>query len=548
MNKNPCTNCSSLSEQCIQLKEEISVLTQKLDNLLKVVLCEKKDFCCQVNPFLVSSSTQTDNVTITTPPVVSHDKPLSPLFPDIFCDTSLSSTYQDSVLLDIFLSTESTNDQVSSVTHHEKAYATPFVVLPFVSLPNLPFANFDLTKLDQETDFDTILNTRSLSFLGDFSYSYNGVKHNPKPIPTSDKYLCTMLEHVNKLMPDYKYNSILITKYRNGTDSLGFHSDNESEIVDGSDIVTISLGETRTVKFRSLTGSGNTCPEQSLNLDHGNVFVMSRVSQNYFQHSIIPDGSQNPRISLTLRLLKPETIINSPSNFEVSPLNGVINNFQSPLTFNNNASPVSEKITLYIGDSMFRHFSSSKLSSTSQKAVVLSYPGATVGGVLSKLKNDPEFSNIDPHKVRKIYLFCGTNNIDKALGIPFSHNSNFVDSGYRASDSAVNSIKSEFEELTHFLHSWANEALINIVNILPRVSAIRNNMINIINQYIYQLSSESSFVEMVSTERHRSLFSFENGFRKRDFFSNNGEDNVHLNNNGIVRLAKYLKYFAHHQF
>ena len=439
MNDNPCTNCSSLSEQCFELKEEITILTQKLDNLLKVVLCDRKDFCCQANPLLVSSSTQTDDDTITIPPVIPHDKPL---FPDIFCDTSLSSTYQDSILMDIFISTESTNDQVRSDTDHEKAYATPFVVLPFVSLPNLPFANFDFNTLDQETDFDTILNTRSLSFFGDFRYSYNGVKHNPKPIPSSDMYLCTILEHLHKILPDYKYNSILITKYRDGTDSIGFHSDNESEIVDESDIVTISLGETRTAKFRALNGSGNTCPEQSLNLEHGNVFVMSRVSQNYFQHSIISDGSTNPRISLTFRLLKPETIISTPTSEEVSPILDIVNNVKPLQTLNNNGPPVSEKITLYIGDSMFRHFSPSKLSSTSQKAVVLSYPGATVGGVLSKLKADPAFSNIDPHKVKKIYLFCGTNNIDKALGIPFSHNSNFVDSGYKASDPAVNSITS----------------------------------------------------------------------------------------------------------
>ena len=47
---------------------------------------------------------------------------------------------------------------------------------------------------------------------------------------------------------------------------------------------------------------------------------------------------------------------------------------------------------------------------------------------------------------------------------------------------------------------------------------------------------------MISTEKHRNLFTFKDCFRKHVFFSDKGEDNVHLNNLGVVRLAKYLKY------
>ena len=50
---------------------------------------------------------------------------------------------------------------------------------------------------------------------------------------------------------------------------------------------------------------------------------------------------------------------------------------------------------------------------------------------------------------------------------------------------------------------------------------------------------------MVRTEYHRSLFSSKSGHRKGDFFSQNGSDNVHLNRLGVIRLAKYMKYFAH---
>ena len=286
------------------------------------------------------------------------------------------------------------------------------------------------------------------------------------------------------MLPDFEYNIILISKYCDGTDSLGFHCDNELEIVEQSDIVTVSLGETRTAKFRALSGSGNSCSE---------------------------------------------TI--SVNNVDVSPVES------------NNVSEVSEKITLYVGDSMFRHFSANKLSTSSQKAVVLSYPGANVNGVLAKLKTDPKFAEINPQHVQKIYLFCGTNNIDKTLNIPFHRNSDFIETGqFRASESAINSVKAEFSELINFLHYWANCANINILNILPRESSTRNIVINHINEFIFNLISRYTYVEMISTEKHHNLFTSKNCFRKQVFFSDKGEDNVHLNNLGVVRLAKYLKY------
>ena len=50
---------------------------------------------------------------------------------------------------------------------------------------------------------------------------------------------------------------------------------------------------------------------------------------------------------------------------------------------------------------------------------------------------------------------------------------------------------------------------------------------------------------MISTEANRNLFSSKNGHRKSNYFLNKGEDNVHFNKLGIVRIAKHLKYCAH---
>ena len=53
-------------------------------------------------------------------------------------------------------------------------------------------------------------------------------------------------------------------------------------------------------------------------------------------------------------------------------------------------------------------------------------------------------------------------------------------------------------------------------------------------------------MEYINTEAGRSLFSTNTGYRKGQFFSTKYEDDVHLNDLGVSRLGKHLKYIAHH--
>ena len=191
------------------------------------------------------------------------------------------------------------------------------------------------------------------------------------------------------------------------------------------------------------------------------------------------------------------------------------------LTQANCTSPLNEakNDTLYIGDSMLKHLNSKKMSSLSQKALVFAYSGATAGGILSKLKSDPEFLKLDPLKISKIYVLCGANNVDKVLHVPFNKNSDLIDDRlYHISENDLNHAKEELTQLGDFLHSWARSALISYINILPRESSIRNYVINSLNQHIKKLTCEKPFFEIVSTELHRNLFTLTDGFRKGDFF------------------------------
>ena len=212
------------------------------------------------------------------------------------------------------------------------------------------------------------------------------------------------------------------------------------------------------------------------------------------------------------------------------------------------ANPPSEEksYTIFIGDSLIKNLDSLKMSSRSQIAKVFSYPGGTSESILAKLKDDDTFRNLDPSKVKDIFVLCGANDVDNALSIPRQFQSDNVDSGdFWVSEHAVNNAKYAFTRLVDFIHNWAKHAIINVVNLLPRASFTRNQVINLFNYHIVELSHSKNFVKFVSTELDRNLFTFRNGFRKSDFFSFRGDDNVHLNSSGLIRLAKHLKYFAH---
>ena len=116
---------------------------------------------------------------------------------------------------------------------------------------------------------------------------------------------------------------------------------------------------------------------------------------------------------------------------------------------------------------------------------------------------------LDPTKVKNFVVFCGANDVDNLLSIHRSLQSDIVDAGeYRPSEHAIRKVKFDFSQLVDFLHNWSSLAIVNILNVLPRASLVRNQVINILNGHIIQLSHSKNFVKFLATEIDRFLFSF----------------------------------------
>jgi alkylated DNA repair dioxygenase AlkB len=128
------------------------------------------------------------------------------------------------------------------------------------------------------------------------SYRWSGITMLPEPWFAE---LSTLRERVSAAA-DSPFNSVLINYYRDGNDTMGWHSDDEPELGANPVIASLSLGATRDFKLRPKAGV-NAEPH-TLALNSGSLLVMSGLAQRHWQHSL-PKRKRvlQPRMNLTFR-------------------------------------------------------------------------------------------------------------------------------------------------------------------------------------------------------------------------------------------------------
>ena len=81
---------------------------------------------------------------------------------------------------------------------------------------------------------------------GDLAYSYSGILHEPAPFPA----IVQRLRERAEALSGTSFNAVLANFYRDGRDSVGWHSDSEAGLGDCPTIASLSLGGTRRFQFR----------------------------------------------------------------------------------------------------------------------------------------------------------------------------------------------------------------------------------------------------------------------------------------------------------
>ncbi len=129
-----------------------------------------------------------------------------------------------------------------------------------------------------------------------YTYSQNRLE----PQPWTDE-----LDYARKLMQtltDTRFNSVLVNRYRDGQDSMGWHADDEPELGPNPIIASLSLGASR--KFH-LRRKDNHKEKVSLPLGHGDVIVMSGATQRYWAHQVPKTAAVvGERVNLTFRMVR----------------------------------------------------------------------------------------------------------------------------------------------------------------------------------------------------------------------------------------------------
>ena len=129
-------------------------------------------------------------------------------------------------------------------------------------------------------------------------YSYSGISMNTIPFSP------TLLQIKNKIEDNIeeKFNAVLLNLYRDGKDSVGWHSDDEKELGKNPAIASITLGEERMFHLKH---KNNKELKSKLLLQHGSLLLMKGKTQHFWQHQIPKSKKVNgSRINLTFRLLK----------------------------------------------------------------------------------------------------------------------------------------------------------------------------------------------------------------------------------------------------
>ena len=97
-----------------------------------------------------------------------------------------------------------------------------------------------------------------------------------------------------------QFNSVLANLYRDGSDSMGWHSDDESSIKQDTSIASVSFGEQRPIFFKHKTDDISFSIDQS----HGSLIIMNGETQKFWKHSIKKSKKlMKPRINLTFRTI-----------------------------------------------------------------------------------------------------------------------------------------------------------------------------------------------------------------------------------------------------
>ncbi len=132
----------------------------------------------------------------------------------------------------------------------------------------------------------------------DAVYSWSGLTMQPQPWSPELAYLRGAVEAATRR----RFNSVLVNFYRDGSDAVSWHADDEPELGSQPLIASVSLGASRDFILRR---KHDVASKISVSLENGSLLVMAGTTQQEWEHAL-PRRKRvkQPRLNLTFRQIK----------------------------------------------------------------------------------------------------------------------------------------------------------------------------------------------------------------------------------------------------
>lgn len=147
-----------------------------------------------------------------------------------------------------------------------------------------------------------VISPRKVAWYGepDACYQYSGQLKKPLAWHPKLSELRDLIEQETGC----RFNSVLANLYRDGHDSVGWHSDDEAELGQSPSIASLSLGAARFFDFRDRQSKSN---KQRIELTSGSLLLMKQRSQLDWEHQVPKQLKiREARINLTFRWIHSE--------------------------------------------------------------------------------------------------------------------------------------------------------------------------------------------------------------------------------------------------
>src|ERR1700748_14008 len=144
------------------------------------------------------------------------------------------------------------------------------------------------------------LTPRLTAWYGDMGTDYSVSGKIANQLPWTDELW--MIKEMLEPLAGVKFNSVLLNYYRDGNDSVAWHSDNENVLGKQPVVASVTFGQVRSFDIRN---KKDHAQKYSVKLENGSYLLMKGGLQEDWEHRIAKSTKpMKERVKLTFRKIK----------------------------------------------------------------------------------------------------------------------------------------------------------------------------------------------------------------------------------------------------